>query len=525
MGYDMNKDKGSPFVETQEYVFNQRISWYQKKKSNFRWAERCADFIDHVYSPIDDKNEIKRMQMNYDIYNGNGELITDLYGYDESMMDEDLSSGYENIQHHPATEQIAKAMVGEQQMRSLDPIAFDSSGYSNNQRKRKRLELIQKYIDQKVIEPIRQQVHMQTMQQMGIEDVYSMDPEQQKQFQQQVDQQTEVMTPKEIKEYMRKDYKSPSESQAQRIIEFLTDYLDLKFVTDEGFKHGLITGKEIYRVGVRHNDPFVELVDAFGFSYISRPNTFFIEEGVAWKYEQYVMYNDIYNWHGDEIDEDPELKRKLDSYANNIHGGRRRGGEPSPKFMAAVQANTGIIENAPDMRTQEGQEHIKNVYQNASGVNNKGGDIRYTHFAWKGLRKLFYVHRLNKETGKIEKFWVDESYRKNKKLDKKIETHWVPELWETTKIGMSNGIYFKKQPIPYQYKSLDNPWDTKGPYVGAIYSKLLNNTKATSPIDLAKPYQFKYNLQMAKIAENESRGLGRVLLASFHAKPKNWSWK
>lgn len=513
------------FLNESEFIFNQRISWYKKKKNNFKWAEDCTDFLDHVYTPKIDSEEQRRMQMNYNIYNGNGAEIFQNYGNNDLQGDPDLESGYENIPHHPAMEQIAKAMVGEQQMRPLNPIAFDSSGYANNQRKRKRLELYQNYLEKTIIDPIRQQVTMQLMQSAGIQDPYSMSPEEQQQFQQEVEHQTQVMTPKEIEGYMRKDYKAPSEKQAQKIIEFLNDYLDIKFVTDEGFKHGVITGKEVYKTGIRHNMPYMELVDLFGFSYISRPNTFFIEQGVAWKYEQYVMINDIYGWHGNEIDSNRDLKHKLDVYASELSTDGRKPGAPNPQFVAEVQRNPALIENAPDIRTPEGQNYIKNIYQTTSGVGAKGGDVRYTHFAWKGLRKLYYVHRINQETGGVDKFWVDESYHKNKKLDLKCETHWVPELWQTTKVGDTDGIYFDKEPIPYQNKSLDNPWDIKGPYVGAVYSRLMNNTRATSPMDLAQPYQHKYNVQLAKIEENEARDIGKILTMSFHAKPKDWSWK
>lgn len=520
-------DQGDLLGENSQFIFNQRISWHQKSKKNFEWAENCSDYIDNVYSPIQDKNRYKRLKMNYDLYNGNGQEAMDLYseGFDFSDGDEDVQSGYEYVQHHPAMEQIAKTMVGEQQMKSLNPIAVDTSSYANNQRKRKRLELLQDYLQQEIINPIIQQAQMQIMQENGITDPYSLNPKQQQDLQSQTMQRADAMTPKEIHQYMRKDYKGPSEIQAQRIVEFLTDYLDLKYVTDEGFKHAIITGEEIYRVGIRHNMPFVEHVDVLGFFHLARPNSRFIEDGVAWKYEQFVMYNDIFAWHGDEIDQDPEIRRKMDTYARELNAYQRKPGAPHPQLVATVAANDKVIDMAPDIRKKEGQEYMKQLFGGQMGVASKGGDIRYTHTAWKSLRKLYYVKRVTKDRNGLEGFWVDESYKPNKKLDYEIETHWVPEVWETTKVGMSDGVYFQKQPLPYQYKSLKNPWDTKGPYVGAIYSKLMNNTEASSPMDLAKPYQYKYNIQMAKIAETESRDIGKILTMSFHAKPKDWSWK
>ena len=78
--------------------------------------------------------------------------------------DEGIIGGYQDIPHHPIIDQVAKAMVGEQQLRPLNPIAFDSSGYNLNDRKRKRLELFQNYLSEKFIQPIMEQVSQQYMQ-------------------------------------------------------------------------------------------------------------------------------------------------------------------------------------------------------------------------------------------------------------------------------------------------------------------------------------------------------------------------
>lgn len=519
----LNEEKG--------YIFNQRISWAKKKAYDFRWAEKCSDYIDKVYSCYGDENRTKRLNMNYNLFNGIGEQAMKEYGSQtpDVLAEEGIIGGYEDIPHHPIIDQVAKAMVGEQQLRPLNPIAFDTSGYNLNQRKRKKLELAQQYLNQNIIDPIRQQISEQYAMEHGVQDPYALSPEQQQQMMAEVEQRTKAMTPKEIEEYMRKDYKSPSETQAQKIVDFVMDYCDIKYLTDEGFKHAIITGEEIYRTGVRHNKPFVELVDPYGFFTIARPNSFFIEEGIVWKYEQYVMYNDIYNWHGHEIENNKALRDQLDNYARGIIDNRP--GAPPPQLVAEVsRGNEYIVDASPDLRTNEGQEYIRSVFSSISATHNKGGDIRYVHTAWKGLRKLKYITQYNRDLDKTRTFWVDESYTLNENRQRDgfqdigESISWVPELWQTTKVGNTESIYFEKEPIPYQYRSIHDPWDIKGPYIGAYYSKLMNNAPNVAPLDLGKPWQYKANIQMAKIHELESTDLGKIMLASFNAKPKNWSW-
>lgn len=519
--YDNNYNSG--LFNNQSDIFNQRKSWKEKKRNDFKWAEDCAYYINNSYSPLADTKRRNRIQMNYDLYNGQGETAMRSFGEQtgfEELIDEGFSAGYENIQHHPIIDQIAKALVGEQQLRPFTPIAVDSSEYSLNARKLKRLQLLQERIQQTIISPLQEQIIQQYLIDNKIEDPYKLAPEQQQKMQQDIDSMVQSKSPDEIENFMRKEYKSPSETQAQKLMDFLSDYLDIKHLTDEGFKNYIISGEQVYRVGIRHNFPFIELVNPLGFYHIARPNAMFIEEGIAAKYEQYVTYNDIYNWHGDEIGRNKTLKEKLDKYS------RDQSGLPSQRIVDDLTyRDPKYLQEMPGMMTREGQEAMRKLF-GASNTYKQGGDIKYTHVVWKSLRKLKYITRLDPQ-GKKTYFWIDESYEFNPlNGDIKEEEAWIPEVWETTIVGEGiDAIYLNKQPLPFQYKSIDNPWDCKLPYVGIQYSKLMGNTTNIAPMDPGKPWQYKFNVQMAKLHEMEASDLGKVFLTSFHAKPKGWSWQ
>ena len=53
-------------------IFNQRLSWKEKKANDFEWAKKCADYIDDMYSPLKDKDRVDRILMNYNLFNGIG---------------------------------------------------------------------------------------------------------------------------------------------------------------------------------------------------------------------------------------------------------------------------------------------------------------------------------------------------------------------------------------------------------------------------------------------------------------------
>jgi len=506
----------------------QRLTWAKKKAKGFQWAERCADFYDHYYGYYYDSERMKRLRLNYNLYNGRGEEAMRAYvpTMGAELEEEGLSAGYDEIQHLPLIDQIAKAMVGEQQRRPLKPLAIDASGYSMNMRKMHRNKLFQQYLSQKYLEPIRQQAMMDVMYRLKITDPYSLSPEEQDQFMSQVDQESKLMTPDEIDNYMRKDYKSPSEMQGQKLVDWAMSHYDIKYLTDQGFKHGIISGEEIYYVTVRHNMPHIELVNPVGFMSSSSRNTHFIEDGEWAKYEQRINLSDLHNKFGD-IMESADLA-KLDGVFNSFADSNIAYDSMQSRLVAevsAADAHSGgkIFENSPDIRTKAGQEYVKAIYQRFGSDDDGYSSIRHVHIVWKSLRKLIYLTRVTQEG--IKHYWLDESYKYNQsKGDISQKVIWVPEVWEVDKIGTTDAIYLNKRPIPYQYASVDNPWNTKLPYIGVEYGRLFGNAKNVAPLDLGKPWQYKYNVQMAKIHEMEATDVGKVLLTTMNAKPKEWSW-
>lgn len=506
----------------------QRLSWAKKKARNFEWAERTADFYDFYYGYYYDSERLARLKINYNLYNGRGEEAMGAYRpeFDNDLMDEGIISGYDDIQYHPLIDQIAKAMVGEQQRRPLKPMAIDSSGYSMNFRKMHRNKLFQNYLEQTYLAPARQQAFQTVMRKLGITDPYSMNPDEQMEFSGMVEKEFKAMTPEEIEDYMRKDYKSPPEMQAQKLVDWLMSHFDLKYLTDQGFKHGIISGEEIYYCGVRHNMPHVELVNPMGFMCSGSRNTHFIEDSEWAKYERSIKYSDLFNNFGDVMT--PSDLKKIENVFTSFGGDGRAGEERDARLVAEVSAfdahtDGKLFSNIPDIRTRKGQEFMKSIYRHYGTAADDYSSVRHVHIVWKSLRKLLYITR--SVNGEVKKFWVDESYKFNpRKGDIKQEYAWVPEIWSVDKIGSADAIYLNKGPLEHQYPSLDNPWGAKLPYIGVEYGRLYGNAKNVAPLDLGKPWQYKFNVQMAKIHEMEATDIGKVLITSFNAKPKDWSW-
>lgn len=512
------------------FKYTHRIPYSKKMSNDGEWVEEMADYYDFYYSRDFYDERQAKLKINYDLYNGRAPDLNDYlnkhhtsrHNFHHNGEDHELVTGYEDIEHHPIIDQVAKAMMGEQRKRPLSPVAKDTSGYAMNQRKRKKLEMLQAWVDQSIMDPIRQETIQGYYQEMGIEDPSQLPPEQQEQAQADISQRIEARTPSEIKEYMIKDYRAPSEIQAQKIIDYLMVEFDIKDVTDDGAKHAIITGEEVYRVGVQNGKPFFELVNPIGFTYYGSPNSRYIEDGDWAKYEQTMTYHEFFNRFGMQLR--PKDYKKLDVIFSGLSSDHNYSNAVQSDLVSVVSSTGEMEQPHPDIRSNEGQGFMKDIYQRYGSLSHY--DLRHVHLTWKSLRKLWYVERFDQRSGLLKGYWQDETYVPDKRRgDVKWKSYWVPQVWECDKIGYIDSIYLNKRPLPGQYRSINDPFDVKLPYHGIEYNKLMRNTKNVSIIDLGKPWQYKFNVQMARLQELEATDLGKVLLTTMQAKPKDWGWQ
>jgi hypothetical protein len=523
-------EKASTFSSVDPLLYSKRLSYAKKKANDFEWAKRVADSIDFEGSPQGDKDYLNKRLENYALWNGHGtKSVTTDTGNIQSkdLSDEGFSPAYTKIQHYDVISQIGHGMHGEQIARELDVIAVDSSSFSQSEKRRMREDLVKQWLQQSIIAPMQEKIAMQVMQSQGVEDPYSLEPEQQMELQSMIDQQTEQLTPKDIKRYMSKDFYSTREKQANKLIKHLKKDLEIKFKADTNFQNAIIDGREIYRVGVRHGRPFLEIINPVYFRAYGGPDQMFIQDYERAVYERYIPISEVYNKYGDQL-KASDLK-KLDSLLN-LHGAAQYGTSFSEHAESTIIGNPHFndVKDAVkglNIRTREGQRQIDDIKRRFSHIRTGLNLVREAHVVWKAQRRLKHIKRVNPETGEIQEFFVDESYKFNPfKGDLEQKDVWVNEVWEATKLGFLDAIYVDVRRVPFQYRSLNNPRDVKLPYIGAEYFKLMGNSEPTSPMEKGKRWNYDINLTMSKIREIEATDIGKVMLMVMNAKPDNWSW-
>ena len=317
-----------------------------------------------------------------------------------------------------------------------------------------------------------------------------MDPEQQQQFQQQL-QNGEIMPPEQIAKYMDSTYKDVVENTAYHALSYLREKLNLDNEFIKGWKDALISGNEIYYIGVQNDEPYMERVNPLYFSYDKSPDLEFIEDGSWCCRKMRLPVAEVYDRYYNKLDE--KDLNKLNEMLTGKPMGDMREGDP-------VDTGGGI------------QLHI---YDNPEFDQKSRYCINVWHCCWKSFKKIFYVTVMD-ETGTPQVQIADESYKKiGNELS--VEPDWIVEVWEGYRAG--SDLYFGIQPIEYQHVSIDNPNSQKLPYCGCVYSN--TNSKPRSLVSILKPLQYMYIVLWYRLELAIARDKGKVVNMDITQIPKS----
>lgn len=514
-----------------------RVSYSKKAASSFRRQKDIIDRIDTYYGAFRDHDKIDKYSINYDLYNGrlDGGLLDDPLTV--KMGKELVNLEQHSITHFNFTSQIARAMHGEQKIRPFTPIAKDMGPRSASLRKAKTHDLIGEYLQSNVLAPLRETVFQKYMQENGIEDIRQLDPEMQQQLQADIEKRVNQRTPGEIIDFMQNQFSTPSQRGAQQMLDFLVDFLDIKYTQDEAFKSAIITGEEVIYVGERNNDVVFDLLNPKYYTWLGSQHTTRYEKGDWGKYEEWFSVDAIMQRHAMHLTK--KQIKELEKLVEPMGGTRNIGDPKYDPIQRSVMYDLSDSRN-PERRKWENaniglkNDHnaLINLYGEAIGkwgssygtsLSNYG--IREARVAWRDKRKLKYVTRRNPNTGEKETYWLDEHYTPQPK-DITVQEVWLDEVWEGTKIGtFSEGIYTNIRPSIGQYKSIFDPFDNDLPFYGMAFNTHMNNSKNISPIDLGKPFQKEIDATMANIRFDMATDVGKVFMMDMAMKPENWTWQ
>ena len=437
-------------------------------KKGKKWQEDCVNYIigeGNVTSGGNSTSYYGELQTYYNLYNS----IFDEKDFKSITNPFKVEDGFPATPHDfNIIRPKVDLLIGEETKRPLNFRVIRTSQEATSEMQEKEKQMILQYIEAAI--------------------TARMSPEEAQQFQQQL-QSGEIMPPEQIAKYMDKDYKDIVENTAYHSLTYLREKLDLDNEFIKGWKDGLISGREIYYVGVLNAEPYAERVNPIYFSYDKSPDLEFIEDGSWCCRKMRMPITEVYDRYYDKLEE-KDLDR-LEEMIGSTPG--RNLGDRSPVDM-------GIQLRIYDNPIFEGSgKSLVNVW----------------HCCWKSFKKIFYVTTTD-EAGQPQINIVDETYQPVGN-EVSVEPDWIIEVWEGYRAG--SDLYFGIQPIEYQHVSIDNPNSQKLPYCGAIYSN--TNSKPRSLVSILKPLQYMYIVLWYRLELAIARDKGKVINMDITQIPKS----
>ena len=437
-------------------------------KKGKKWQEDCVNYIigeGNVTSGGNSTSYYGELQTYYNLYNS----IFDEKDFKSITNPFKVEDGFPATPHDfNIIRPKVDLLIGEETKRPLNFRVIRTSQEATSEMQEKEKQMILQYIEAAI--------------------TARMSPEEAQQFQEQL-QSGEIMPPEQIAKYMDKEYKDIVENTAYHSLTYLREKLDLDNEFIKGWKDGLISGREIYYVGVLNAEPYAERVNPICFSYDKSPDLEFIEDGSWCCRKMRMPITEVYDRYYDKLEE-----KDLDKIEEMI------GSTPGRNLGDRSPIDMGIQLRIYDNPIFEGSgKSLVNVW----------------HCCWKSFKKIFYVTTTD-EAGQPQINIVDETYQPVGN-EISIEPDWIIEVWEGYRAG--SDLYFGIQPIEYQHVSIDNPNSQKLPYCGAIYSN--TNSKPRSLVSILKPLQYMYIVLWYRLELAIARDKGKVVNMDITQIPKS----
>lgn len=469
---------------------SQRISQAAKDSNGKQWYKDQCDLLDSKsFSNVYTRNnmlteneeygyvsEFERKKVNYDLFNNiisHKELkyVCEPYG-------KRVGEFPAKMRNYDIISTKIKVLLGMEMKMPFPWKIIAVNEEATTRREQEESRLIREFTVNSILAPIRQQIELEHQAQLKGRELT---PQESQQIQQQVEEELKARTPDEVRRYMTREHQDPAEALAHQLLEYLIRKQKIKDVFNKGWKHGLISGEEVYWVGILNNEPCIKTVNPLYFDYDKSPDLDYIEDG-EWAVAEYRMTpSEVVANFGSEM-----TTEEIDKVYELVH---------NPNSMTSDADFRFELDRYDDNFT-----------------------IRVLHATWKSLKKIGFLTYKDEEGNVAPPMIVDENYKLNKANgDISIDWEWIPESQETWKI--SSDIYVHMRPVPGQYKDLDNLYECKLPYYGAAYDNL--NSEVTSILDRAKHYIYYHNIIMYRIERLMANDKGKKFAYNISAIPRS----
>ena len=467
-------------IRTTKFKDKFRLSRSQKEANDFAWYKEKIDEYDieglstsNGYGGV---SEYRRMKVNCDMYNN----IMDMkeLAYVCSPFGAEVGELPATMTNRDISSYRIKALIGMELRRPFGYKVLATNSEATTRREQEETDRIREYVLEGILAPIRTTTEQKYQEQLNGQEL---DAKAKQQIQQQIQQEITAKTPPEVRKYMERDHQDPSEVLGHQIMEYLMKEQDTKNKFSKGWKYSLLTAYDLYYVGIVNNKPILKVVNPIRFKSDKSPDIDYIEDG-SWAVAEYRMSPSSV----------VKCFKLTDSEIDSIY-----------KDYEHYVSNRNLAFFAED--NDQYDEYV-----------DRENTIRVVHVQFKTLRKVGWLKFIDNDGILQTKFLVDENYKLNKEAgDISIEWEWINETCEGYKIGKD--IFKNMQPVEGQGKDIDNIYESKLSYHGAVHDDM--NSQPTAPMDRIKGFQYYYNIVMYRLELLLASDKGKKILMNINAIP------
>lgn len=425
-----------------------------------KWREDCVDaFLDmSKFGLSERRNSLKIL---YDYYNG--EIDEQEYNHVLRPYGKTRENFPSKMRNYPIIKPIVDLLLGEKSKRPLN--------YSVVVKNADTISLKEEAKKQKLMSVI------ETMFLAELEKIQ--DPEAKQ-------KQAEAPIPKQVMEQFERTYVDDRAIKGQAALNYIMYEQEMYDKLQKSFFHYLVSGECYSLKGVRRHEPYYEVINPLDVDYDKDPDIDFVEDGDWAIVRKFTHASTIIDNFGEFLSDEQVL-----ALENPTHN----------------SVDTYLLYRA------EASGADYNVYRNRL--------IECVTVYWKSRKRIGFVEYSDPDTGSIEEFEVDETFKLPPELKAqgaKLKWEWVNEVWEGTKID--GRFYINITPVANQRVSLENPSRCKLPVNGRKYSDI--NSNNVSLVQLGIPYQLNYNIYKYRLELSIARSKDIIAQFDINMIPKNW---
>ncbi len=466
-------------------IQTQRLKQTEKDADDKAYYKQMLDYLDSTGSSelYQDSNISERIKMkvNYDLFNNKldpEELkhVCKPFGDEEGvgdmpadMVNRDIISGK------------IKAIAGMEFKRPFSWKVVAVNQEATTRKEKEEYNRYKQFVMAEIMKPIQEEIEIKYQEQIKSG---KLTQEQIDQIKQQVAEETQAMTPPEVKKYMSREHQDPSEVLSTQLMNYLLQKEQIKEKFNKNLFHAAIAGKEIYMIGEKNGEPVLKVLNPLYFNCSRSEDCDYIEDEEWGSYEFALSPSTIVSQFRSELSDD-DIDDIYENYTYN---------------------STRVSEDRLFSFDLQGQTIDRN-------------NIKVVYGAWKSERKVGFLEYTDKE-GNPQMMLVSEKYIFNPDAgDTNIDWQWIPETHHGYKVCLPKPLYLSLGPVPGQHRDLDNLNEHKLPFYGTHYDNL--NSETTSFVDRIKGYQYYYNVIMYRIDNLLASDKGKILLMNINAIPKS----